>query len=86
MNFSGSNAAGCRPPGVEGRQRMLALEAVALLFIADFLAQFFFERFQQVEGHIGGLKVLGAGMGDVMHQGAEGARTRGRRWRVTTGQ
>ena len=67
-------------PGIEGRQRSLALQAVAGFFVANLLAHFFFQRLQQVEGHIGRLEVLGVGMGDVMHQRAEaqGAR-RGRR-------
>ena len=43
-----------------------------LLLVADLLAHFFFQRLQQVEGDVGGLKVFGVGVGDVVHQRAEG--------------
>ena len=48
---------GCEPlrPGGEGT---VALEAVALFFVADLFAELFFERWQKVEGDVGGLELL----------------------------
>ena len=51
-------SAGGREPGVPGGQGTLALEAMALLFVADTAAQFFVERGEEIEGDIGGLKAL----------------------------
>ena len=44
---------------------------MALFLVADFFAHLFFERLQQVEGDVGGLKVFGVGVGDVVNQRAE---------------
>lgn len=45
---------------------------MALLFVADALAEVFFERGEEVEGDVGGLEFLAVGVGDVVHQGAVG--------------
>jgi len=65
-----------RPPRVEGRQRSLADDAMALLLVADLLAEFFFEGFEQVEGNVCGLKVFWVGVGDVVDQRSKGAGAR----------
>ncbi len=62
---------GVCPPGVERGQGALALDAVTLLLVADFLARLFVEGLQQVEGDVGGLEVFGVGVGDVVDQRAE---------------
>ena len=61
----------CAPPCVECRKGAFAHDAMALLFVADFLAQLLFQGLKKVEGDVGGLKVLGIGMGNVVDQGAK---------------
>jgi hypothetical protein len=56
------------PPCVEGRQRPLALQAVALFLVANLAAKFFVEWLEKVEGDVGGLEVPGVGVGDVVDQ------------------
>src|SRR5579871_2029990 len=51
----------------------VALELVAFLFVAHLFTQFGFERWQQVEGDVGGLESLGLSMSDVVGQAAVGA-------------
>jgi hypothetical protein len=41
---------------------------MTLFLVADFLARFFIEWLQQVEGDVGGLEALGAGVGDVVDE------------------
>src|SRR5581483_5083473 len=66
------------PPRIKRRQRPLALDAVPLFFVADLLAQLFFERLQKVEGDIRRLESFRIGMRDVVHQRTERCRTRHR--------
>jgi len=55
-------------PGGEGFEAALALDAVALLFVADFFAKIVFEGREQVEGDVGGGELFGLGVGDVVDQ------------------
>ena len=50
----------------------VALDAVALFFVADALAEFFFEGGEEVEGDISGLEAFGFGVGDVVGEAAVG--------------
>lgn len=68
-----------RPPGIEGSQCAFALDPVALAFVADFAANFFFERGKQVEGDVCGVEVPAFGVGDVVDERAEGGFARGGR-------
>src|SRR5277367_2227706 len=68
------------PPGVERGQGPLALHTVPLFLIADFLARLFFERLEQIESDVGGLKIFGIGVGDVVNQGTHRRGARNRRW------
>src|ERR1700677_3471546 len=54
-------------PRVQRGQRALANDPVPFLLVADFLAQLFFKRLQQVEGDVGRLKVLRVGVRDVVN-------------------
>ena len=47
--------------------------AVAFFFVADLFAEVFFEGWEEVEGDVGGLEVLGFGVGDVVGERAVGA-------------
>ena len=49
---------------------------MALLLVADLLAQLFFKRLQQIKRDVGGLEVFGIGVGDVVDQRAQGAGAR----------
>jgi hypothetical protein len=49
-----------------------------LLLVADFFAQLFLQRLQEIEGDVGGLEIFRVGVGDVVNQRAESACTR--RW------
>jgi hypothetical protein len=59
---------GVCPPRIEGREGAFALDAMTFFLVADFSAYFFFEGLQQVEGDVGGLEALGAGVGDVVDE------------------
>ena len=53
---------------------------MAFFLVADLLAKFFFERWKEVEGDVGGLEVFGFGVGDVVGERAvcaEAGRGRG---------
>ena len=60
------------PPCIERRQGALALQAMALLLVADLLAQFFFERLSRSKVMLAGWKCFAVGVGDVVDQRAEG--------------
>jgi hypothetical protein len=61
-----------RKPYLPGFEGSFALDAVAFFFVADFLAQFFFEREEEVEGDVGGLEGFGFAVGDVVGEAAVG--------------
>src|SRR6266576_4969152 len=60
------------PPLLKYVERGLALQAMPLFTVADAG----FERRQKIECYVGGLKIFGIGLRDVVNEGSEGARTR----------
>src|SRR5512140_174848 len=63
-------------PTVERGERLLALQAVALFLVTDTAARAFVERWQQVEGDVGGLEMFRRGMRDVVEQRTNGGLAR----------
>ena len=59
-------------PLVPCSQCAIALQFVALFFIAHLLAKLGFEGRQQIEGDVGGLELPGLGVGDVVGEAAVG--------------
>src|ERR1700733_13333983 len=74
------------PPGVKKRQGALALQPVALPLVAYLLAQSLFQRQQQIKGYICRLELPGIGMGNVVHQRAQGGAARHRGGWFTMGK
>ncbi len=70
--YPGRRSWNARQPLVPRSEGAIALNAVALFFVADFLAEFFFQRRQQVERDVGGLEALALRMRNVVGERAVG--------------
>ena len=53
------------------------MDAVALFFVANPVAEFVFKRHEQIEGDVGGLEVFAFSMCDVVRERAVGGEARG---------